>query len=342
MVVVPGKEMERRTRHRGLFAMIWRILRHLEPLVRPVLKPWVWTFDQYPPRPLTPSRGRRGSKNIQHSPSIAIVTPALNHGNFIKAAIDSILSQGYPALDYIVKDAGSSDGTCDILRVYGPGLKWISEPDSGQTNAINAGFRHVTGEIMGWLNSDDLLLPGALRAVASFFQSHPDIDIVYGDRIIIDTNGHETGRIVLPPYNSDVLRRIDYIPQETMFWRRRVWEALNGLDETFQFSMDWDFLLRAQGQGFRFQHLPRFLGAFRIHPLQKTQSWKIVGESEQSRLRRTWVGPNFAVEDIKGRIWAYFVLQNLWQYGYRLGAAAAGAWRRRGADLGRSQAAVNP
>jgi glycosyltransferase involved in cell wall biosynthesis len=312
--------------------MIWRVLRHLEPLVRPVLKPWVWTFDQYSPRPLNLSPVTRGQKPVQYSPSIAIVTPVLNHGRFIKATIDSVLSQDYPALDYIVKDGGSSDGARDILRDYGPGLKWISEPDSGQTHAINSGFRHVTGEIMGWLNSDDLLLPGALRTVARFFQSHPDIDIVYGDRVIIDTNGHETGRIVLPPYNPDVLRRIDYIPQETMFWRRRVWEALNGLDETFQFSMDWDFLLRAQDKGFRFQHVPHFLGAFRVHTLQKTQSWKSVGDSEQSRLRRIWVGPNSDVEDIKGGIWPYFLRQNVCQYGYRLSAAVGGALRRRSPD----------
>jgi glycosyltransferase involved in cell wall biosynthesis len=280
------------------------------------LRPVLWTFDQYPARPL---RTPRPFSTPANPPSIAMVTPAYNHAHFLKATLDSVMSQNYPRLAYIVKDAGSKDGTRELLSLYGDGLRWLSEPDTGQTSAINTGFQHVSGDIMGWLNSDDLLLPGALNYVAAFFNAHPEIDIVYGDRVIIDRDGHETGRAVLPSHDASALRHADYVPQETMFWRRHVWEALGGLDESFRFAMDWDFILRAQGRGFRFRHLPRFLGAFRVYPQQKTHSWTDIGAQEQTRLRETWVRPDFTVEDVNTAIKRYLTRHMLVNTAYKIG-----------------------
>jgi hypothetical protein len=286
--------------------------RWLAPLRKPVL----WTFNQHPARPL---RLPRAVPTPANPPSIAMVTPAYNHAHFLAATIDSILSQNYPRLAYIVKDAGSKDGTREVLAGYGSRLHWLAEPDTGQANAINTGFRHVSGDIMGWLNSDDLLLPGSLNYVASFFNAHPEIDFVYGDRVIIDREGAEIGRAILPAHDASALRHADYVPQETMFWRRRVWEALGGLDESFQFAMDWDFILRAQAQGFRFQHLPRCLGAFRVYPQQKTHSWVDVGAQDQQRLREKWIGPTFTVNDVKAAIKPYLIRQTLCHYAYKIG-----------------------
>jgi len=293
--------------------------RKLRALVRRLRTPRIWTFDQYLPRTLRVPEFYRSAKAPAAAPRIAIVTPAYNHGGFIRATIDSVLDQNYPRLSYFVKDAGSKDGTYEVLSSYGSRLNWLSEPDSGQTNAINTGFRHVSGDIMGWLNSDDILLPGTLSYVSSFFAAHPHVDIVYGDRIIINRDGAEIGRVVLPRHDAVALRHADYIPQETMFWRRHVWESLGGLDEQFRFAMDWDFILRAQAAGVRFQHVPRFLAAFRVYPEQKTHSWRDIGEQEQHHLRNIWVRPGWTHRDIKKAIGPYLLRQTLLYYAHRIG-----------------------
>src|SRR5439155_11875113 len=115
----------------------------------------------------------------------------------------------------------------------------------GQAHAINLGFRHATGEILAYLNSDDLLLPGALAYVANHVVRHPEVGVVYGHRVVIDADGREVGRWVLPPQDDASLVWDDYVPQETMFWRRRAWERVGArLDETFHFALDWDLILR--------------------------------------------------------------------------------------------------
>jgi GT2 family glycosyltransferase len=205
------------------------------------------------------------------------------------------------------------------LKSYGTDLKWRQEADGGQAHAINEGFRHVEGELMCWLNSDDVLAPHALAAVASYFEKHRDIDIVYGHRIFIDASGLEIGRAVLPPHNPDALRYADYVPQETLFWRRHVWEKLGGLDKTFHYALDWDFLLRARAAGFRFARIPRFLACFRIHEHQKTSAWLERGLSEQAVLRARWIHPDWTWREIHfGMSW-YMLCQHLYQYAWRLG-----------------------
>src|SRR5262249_23541680 len=144
-------------------------------------------------------------------------------------------------------------------------------PDEGQTQAINLGFQHTSGEIMAYLNSDDLLLPGSLAYVAGYMAAHPEVDVVYGHRILIDECDDEVARWVLPRHDDRVLTWANFVPQETLFWRRRIWERVGGtLDASFQFAMDWDLILRFREAGARFVRLPRFLGAFRVHARQKT------------------------------------------------------------------------
>jgi glycosyltransferase involved in cell wall biosynthesis len=219
-------------------------------------------------------------------PRIAIVTPSLNQGGFLKSTIDSVIGQNYPALFYHVQDGGSTDGSLDILRAYGNRLSWASESDGGQSAAINRGFEGVYADIMAYLNSDDLLLPGSLAYVANIFADRPELDLVYSHRISIDEEGREIGRWILPPHDAEALRWADYVPQETMFWRRRVWQKVGPLDENLRYAMDWDFLLRAQAAGFSFQRVPRFLACFRVHDSQKTTAISSVGVAESERLRQ--------------------------------------------------------
>ena len=137
---------------------------------------------------------------------ITIVTPSFQQGRFLERTIYSILSQQYPRLEYVVQDGGSTDGTVDVLQRFEPLLtRWVSEPDDGQTDAINRGFRGTTGELMAWVNSDDLLLPGCLAYVARFLVEHPEVDVVYGYRLMIDEDDRQIGTWITPPHDDQAL-----------------------------------------------------------------------------------------------------------------------------------------
>lgn len=255
-------------------------------------------------------------------PLISIVTPTMNSEQFVGFTIESVVDQGYPNLEYIIQDGDSTDDTLEIVASYGSKIAHLnSARDTGMSQAINRGFEHATGEILAYLNSDDLLLPGSLHYVASYFEAHPDVDIVYGHRVIIDTDNAEIGRWVLPPHDSGVLSWADYVPQETMFWRRRIWDEVgSAMDETFRFACDWDLLLRFREAGARFMRLPRFLGAFRVHEEQKTSKQLAdVGASEMNRLREQYVGRPVEAEEIWRYIQPYLHRHKVYHKLYRLG-----------------------
>ena len=242
---------------------------------------------QHRPQPLRVPRRYHRLPRTAPTLRISVVTPSYNQGRFLDQTIRSVLDQNYPQLEYIVQDGGSKDETPGILAHWRQRLAHCeSGRDRGQAHAVNLGFRHATGNILAWLNSDDLLLPGALHYVGKYFQRHPEIDVVYGHRVLIDHEGRKIGRWVLPPHDDTILSWADYVPQETMFWRREIWEKVGGaVDESFQFALDWDLLLRFRAAGARFRRLPRFLGAFRVHPEQKTSAQReSVGNREMQRL----------------------------------------------------------
>jgi GT2 family glycosyltransferase len=162
---------------------------------------------------------------------------------------------------------------------------------------------------MGWLNSDDLLLPGALATVAQYFSEHPNIDVVYGDRLLIDERGMEIGRWLLPGHSDRALLRADYVPQETLFWRRGLWERIGGhLDESFHFAMDWDLLIRFRDVGARFAHIPRFLGAFRVHSDQKTSAQIAeLGLAEMNRIRQRTLGHVPSTREIRSALRIFYI-----------------------------------
>jgi glycosyltransferase involved in cell wall biosynthesis len=264
--------------------------RESEPTLRQKFGVRLGIQRQYLPMELTVPASYYAEIPPQNAPRIAIVTPSLNHAAYLKQAIDSILGQEYPNLAYFVQDGGSQDGSVEILNSYNSQLAWCSEPDTGQANAINRAFEKIDGDIMAYINSDDMLLPGTFSYVARFFQLNPKVDVVYGHRISIDKDGLEIGRWVLPQHDLEAVKWADYIPQETMFWRRRVWDAVGPFDESFNYALDWDFILRAQAEGFSFRRLPRFLACFRVHDGQKTLALKQVGKQECDVLRKRSFG----------------------------------------------------
>ena len=245
----------------------------------------------------------------KRAPTITVVTPSYQQGRFLERTIYSVVSQQYSGLEYVVQDGGSSDETLEVLRRFGPLLtRWVSEADNGQADAINRGFNKTTGDVMAWINSDDLLLPGSLAYVARFFADRPDVDVVYGHRLMIDENDCHIGTWTLPRHDDLVLTLADFIPQETLFWRRRAWEAVGSrVDPSFGYALDWDLLLRFRDAGAKMARLPRYLGAFRIHDEQKTTAANAVGLSECASLRTRVHGRNLSSEEVFERTMSYML-----------------------------------
>jgi glycosyltransferase involved in cell wall biosynthesis len=224
---------------------------------------------------------------LSDSRTISIVTPSFNQAQFLERTLASVVGQRYPSLEYIVQDGGSTDGSVAILKRWGERLRcWESRPDAGQSAAINAGFRRSTGEIMAYLNSDDVLMPGALATVSRFMAAHPDVDAVYSHGLMIDEYDRPAVLLLLPEHDDRALRWYDYVPQMTLFWRRSLWEKSGGtIDESLQYAMDWDLLQRFIDARARFARLPTLLGGFRLHHAQKTQTIRAVGSYEVDALR---------------------------------------------------------
>jgi glycosyltransferase involved in cell wall biosynthesis len=283
------------------------------------LRPPMWTYEQHLPHSLDLLSLPAPPSLSTKAPAIAIVTPSHNHARFLRATIDSVLSQDYRKLFYHVQDGASKDGTVDVLKSYGDKISWRSEPDKGQADAVNLGFRGVACDIMAYLNSDDTLLPGTLAYVANFFQARPDVDIVYGHRVFIDAEGLEIGRAILPAHSEKALLYAGYIPQETMFWRRRVWDTIGTLNLDFHYALDWEFMLRAKAAGFKFARARRFLACFRVHDQQKTTSNYDVGHREMSALRQKYLGHLPNQPEIYRAIFPYLVRQFIFHWSYRLG-----------------------
>ena len=280
--------------------------------LRRMLRPRLGVLFQHPPMPLVAPKAVTASRT--DLPRISLVTPSFKQAHFIGRTIESVLAQGYPNVEYFVQDGASPDDTVEVLRRYqGRIAGWDSSPDTGQSQAINRGFARTSGEIMGWLNSDDILLPGALAAVGTFFAEHPEVDVVYGHRVLIDENDAEIGRWIMPPHSDDVLSWADFVPQETLFWRRRIWDKAGGrIDESFRFAMDWDLIVRFRDAGARFDRLPRFLGGFRIHPHQKTSAViNEVGFQEMNRIRERALGRVPSPMEVKRAV-APYLLRHLW------------------------------
>lgn len=220
-------------------------------------------------------------------PKISIITPSFNQGPFIERTITSVLDQGYSNVEFIVVDGGSTDETIQILKKYEQQLAWISEPDHGQSDAINKGLRRATGDIVCYLNSDDLLLPGSLQAVAEGFRTHPESFWLTGYCQIIDANDQPMQSLIrryknflLRHYRPWTLMTINYISQMSTFWRRSAMEALGYFSVEHHLVMDYEYWLRLQKLGQPII-LQKDLSAFRLHQMSKSSN-RFVQQFQQS------------------------------------------------------------
>jgi len=224
--------------------------------------------------------------------TVAIVTPSFNQARFLRQCLESVLAQTHPAIDYLVVDGGSTDGSLDILRSYGERVRWISEPDNGQSDAIAKGFARTSGDILAWINSDDMLLPGAAAKAAAAFAVHPTAGLVYAHGWLLDEHGERTGRFPwIEPF--DLWRLVyysDYILQPSAFFRRSTFEAVGGLDPSLHFAMDWDLWIRLASAADVVFLAEETLGCSRIWSETKTSTggWRRI--KELSRLARRHTG----------------------------------------------------
>jgi len=226
---------------------------------------WPWTEES----PQLPDNMPDGTP----WPRISIVTPSLGQGKFIEETIRSVLLQGYPNLEYIIIDGGSTDESVNIIKKYEKWLAyWISEPDKGQANAINKGVSRATGDIIAWLNSDDLYEIESLKKVGTLFASRSDVDIIYGDGIVIDENGAflEIGESRLINDHDDLGNFIpNRVFQPSLFFRRKIFDNIGFLDENLHYALDVDFWIRAF-PGHKAFHTGNSLSRFRLHQSGKT------------------------------------------------------------------------
>jgi glycosyltransferase involved in cell wall biosynthesis len=225
-------------------------------------------------------------------PKITVVVPSFNQAPYLPEALDSVLGQGYPNLELIVIDGGSTDGSRAILEHYGPRLSsWVSEPDGGQTRGLIKGFGRATGEIQCWLNSDDRLEPGSLVEVARYFLAHPETDAVFGDTRWIDRAGRLLREQREIPFNRFLwLHTYNYVHGMSMFWRRALYERVGGLDASFDLAMDADLWIRFADVG-RIDHVRRCWSSCRSYPTQKNQRLRAQSNLEDQRIRERYCGP---------------------------------------------------
>jgi glycosyltransferase involved in cell wall biosynthesis len=202
--------------------------------------------------------------------TISVITPSYNQGEFIGRTLASVASQSHPAHEHLVFDGGSTDATLDVLRRAGAGVHWVSRPDRGQADAVNQGLVAASGEVIGWINSDDIYYPDTLARVASAFERHPDIDVIYGKADHIDIHDRAFEPYPTTFWDPQLLRHTCFICQPALFFRRRVIERVGLLDAGLQYCMDYNYWLRLADAGCRFSYLPYRLAGSRLYATNKT------------------------------------------------------------------------
>jgi glycosyltransferase involved in cell wall biosynthesis len=212
---------------------------------------------------------------VRPEPLVSIITPSFNQGRFLTATIRSVIEQDYPNIEYIVMDGGSTDDSVAVLQSFSDRIDyWESRPDRGQSHAINKGLQRARGEVLGWLNSDDVLLPDTVSQVVETFLKNPEADVVYGRLERIDEEGCFVPTPLLPKdkleYSTKYLLKECLVNQPGAFWRREIMEKVGFLNEDLQYSLDYEYWIRFALYGARFKRMDRVVARFRLSGDSKT------------------------------------------------------------------------
>ena len=221
--------------------------------------------------------------------SISVVTPSYNQGRFIERTIQSVLEQNVPSLEYVVVDGASTDGTVNVLKKYEKHLRWVSEEDSGQTEAVNKGLKWTRGDIIGWLNSDDIYYPGALSAVKSLFEECPQVDVIYGNADHVDEYDNIIEAYYTEDWNYERLKEVCFLCQPAVFFRRRILDRLGLLDAGLKYCMDYEYWLRL-GAEVPFVRMKNKLAGSRMYGENKTLGERIAVHREINSMLKKRVG----------------------------------------------------
>lgn len=251
----------------------------------------------------------------QRQPQVSIVMPTRNHGHFIRASIDSVLSQSYSNIELLVMDGASTDDTVEILKSYGDRIRWISEPDKGQTDAINKGTALLSGKILAYLNSDDILLPGGVETAVRYFNDHPECDMVYGNADYIDVDGHITGAYATADFSFERLMHDCCICQPAAFWQRRIVDRIGPFDTSMQTAMDYEYWLRMATAGGIIHHIPDKLAQSRLHEDAKTLAMRGTIYKEVFEITERHGG--YVSYSYFLGMWSYRLFEE-WKHGHRL------------------------
>lgn len=225
----------------------------------------------------------QSGRRPQQEPLVSVLTPSFNQRRWLGETLDSVARQTYPHLEHVVVDGGSTDGSVDVLRTVLPAGSWISEPDGGQSDALNKAFNRSHGEIIGWLNSDDAyLFDDAVESVVAYFRANPDVDVVYGHAALVSENGSLLHVMWMPRYSKSRLWRQNFLSQPAVFMRRRVLED-GFLDESFHYTMDHELWLRLAA-GHPFGRIDKVLAIDRHQAQRKVYHWPPEADEEVVRL----------------------------------------------------------
>lgn len=222
-------------------------------------------------------------------PLFSVVTPSYNQGAFIKETIETIKNQDYDNIEHIIIDGKSTDNTIDILKSYGESITWVSENDKGQTDAINKGLKLANGEIVAYLNSDDIYLPGTISHIVNLFNSNPDVEFIYGDFHAIDAESKIIDKIKTIPFDSNVLLYdANFISQPSSFYRKTLIDKIGLFDDKLHYLMDYEFFLRAAKRKINFMLTKRYLSAIRYHGNCKTLTGSEPWAEERRALKKLY------------------------------------------------------
>jgi glycosyltransferase involved in cell wall biosynthesis len=242
------------------------------------------------------------------APLVSIVTPSYNQARFLEETIRSVLDQDYPRLEYLVVDGGSDDGSVDVIERYADRLAWwTSEPDAGQAAALNKGFARAGGEILGWLSSDDTLLPGAVSRVVAELERDRDAQLVYGEALFVDESGREL--FPLPPRPFDVAAMVracaNHVVQPGSLFRRRALDLAGPLDEDAHYLFDFQFALRLWRAGGKAASVPDRLATYRVHAESKSGGGTLLKARDYVRFADRFLAGSGLPGEAEGRASAY-------------------------------------